>query len=256
MEIKSGYELTLEGELRLVEIAGEFSDEVTFLGAHIVPEEFAHDREGYVNLVAGQMLTNCAPHVRWADVFCDTGVFSVDEARRVLLAARDVGLGLRLHANQIGDSGGVGLAVELGCASADHCTHVSDGDLDALSSCDTVATLLPGAEFSARTAYPSGRRFLDAGVTVALATDCNPGTSYVTDMSLIIALAVREMAMTVDEALWAVTRGGAKALQRDDIGHLGMGARADLLILDAPRAAHLAYRPGGGVVHQVIRATR
>jgi len=256
MEIKSGYELTLEGELRLVEIAGEFSDEVTFLGAHIVPEEFAHDREGYVNLVAGQTLTNCAPHVRWADVFCDTGVFSVDEARRVLLAARDVGLGLRLHANQIGDSGGVGLAVELGCASADHCTHVSDGDLDALSSCDTVATLLPGAEFSARTAYPSGRRFLDAGVTVALATDCNPGTSYVTDMSLIIALAVREMAMTVDEALWAVTRGGAKALQRDDIGHLGMGARADLLILDAPRAAHLAYRPGGGVVHQVIRATR
>jgi imidazolonepropionase len=116
--------------------------------------------------------------------------------------------------------------------------------------------LLPGAEFSTRTPYPSGRRFLDAGVTVALATDCNPGTSYVTNMSLIIALAVREMGMTVDEALWAVTRGGAKALRRDDLGHLGVGARADFLILDAPRAAHLAYRPGGNVVHQVFRATR
>jgi imidazolonepropionase len=256
IEIKSGYELTLEGEERLVEIAGEFSDEVTFLGAHTVPKEFAHDREGYVDLVAGEMLTNCAPHVRWADVFCDTGVFGVDEARRVLLCARDAGLELRLHANQLGDSGGVGLAIELGCASVDHCTHVSDGDLDALSSCETVATLLPGAEFSTRTPYPSGRRFLDAGVTVALATDCNPGTSYVTNMSLIIALAVREMGMTVDEALWAVTRGGAKALRRDDLGHLGVGARADFLILDAPRAAHLAYRPGGNVVHQVFRATR
>jgi imidazolonepropionase len=256
MEIKSGYELTLEGEQRLVEIAGEFSDEVTFLGAHTVPEEYAHDREGYVDLVAGAMLTNCAPHVRWADVFCDTGVFSVDEARRVLLGARDAGLGLRVHANQLGDSGGVGLAIELDCASVDHCTHVSDADLDALSSSATVATLLPGAEFSTRSPYPSGRRFLDAGVTVALATDCNPGTSYVTSMSLIIALAVREMAMTVDEALWAVTRGGAKALRRDDIGHLGVGARADFVILDAPRAAHLAYRPGGDVVRQVFRAAR
>jgi len=256
MEIKSGYELTLEGEQRLVQIAGEFSDEVTFLGAHTVPKEFAHDREGYVDLVAGEMLTSCAPHVRWADVFCDTGVFSVDEARRVLVCARDAGLGLRLHANQLGDIGGVGLAVELGCASVDHCTHLSDADLDALSSSDTVATLLPGAEFSSRSPYSSGRRFLDAGVTVALATDCNPGTSYVTNMSLIVAIAVREMAMTVDEALWAVTRGGATALRRDDIGHLGVGARADFLILDAPRAAHLAYRPGGDVVRQIIRASR
>jgi imidazolonepropionase len=256
MEIKSGYELTLEGETRQVQIASEFSDEVTFLGAHTVPDEYAHDREGYVDLVAGEMLTNCAPYTRWADVFCDTGVFSVDEARRVLVCAREAGLGLRLHANQFGDTGGVGLAIELGCASVDHCTHVSDRDLDALSSCDTVATLLPGAEFSTRSAYPSGRRFLDAGVTVALATDCNPGTSYVTNMALVIALAVREMAMTVDEALWAATRGGARALRRDDIGHLAVGARADFLILDAPRAAHLAYRPGGDVVHRVFRATR
>lgn len=256
MEIKSGYELTLEGETRQVEIASQFSDEVTFLGAHTVPEEFAHDREGYVDLVVGEMLTSCAPFARWADVFCDAGVFSVDEARRVLRGARDAGLGLRLHANQLGDTGGVGLAMELDCASVDHCTYVSDGDLEALSSCDTVATLLPGAEFSTRSPYPSGRRFLDAGVTVALATDCNPGTSYVTNMPFVIAIAVREMAMTFDEALWATTRGGARALRRDDIGHLAVGARADFLILDAPRAAHLAYRPGGHVVHRVHRATR
>ena len=256
LEIKSGYELTVEGEGRLVEIAGEFSDEVTFLGAHVVPEEFAHDRDGYVDLVAGKMLAHCAPHARWADVFCDRGAFSVDEARRVLLAAREAGLELRLHGNQLGDTGGVALAVELGAASVDHCTHVSDADVAALGSSRTVATLLPGAEFSTRSSYPSARRFLDAGVTVALATDCNPGTSYVTNMALVMALAVREMAMTVDEALWAATRGGATALRREDVGRLSVGARADLLILDGPRAAHLAYRPGGPVVSRTLRAAR
>jgi imidazolonepropionase len=256
LEIKSGYELTVEGEGRLVEIAGEFSDEVTFLGAHVVPEEFAHDRDGYVDLVAGKMLAHCAPHARWADVFCDRGAFSVDEARHVLLAAGDAGLELRLHGNQLGDTGGVALAVELDAASVDHCTHVSDADVAALGSSRTVATLLPGAEFSTRSSYPSARRFLDAGVTVALATDCNPGTSYVTNMALVMALAVREMAMTVDEALWAATRGGATALRRDDVGRLSVGARADLLILDGPRAAHLAYRPGGPVVSRTLRAAR
>jgi imidazolonepropionase len=256
MEVKSGYELTVEGEVRLLGIAGEFSDEVTFLGAHAVPPEFAHDRDGYVDLVAGTMLERCAPSAKWADVFCDEGAFHVDEARRILLAAREAGLQLRLHANQLGDSGGVALGVELDVASVDHCTHVNDADLDALASCDTVATLLPGAEFSTRSAYPSGRRFLDAGVTVALATDCNPGTSYITNMALVIALAVREMSMSVDEALWAATRGGATALRRDDIGRLSVGSRADLLVLDGPRAAHLAYRPGGAVVAKVLRARR
>ncbi len=256
MEVKSGYELTVEGEARLLQIAGEFSDEVTFLGAHVVPPEFAHDRDGYVDLVAGTMLERCAPDARWADVFCDDGAFRVDEARRILVAAREAGLQLRLHANQLGDSGGVALGVELDVASVDHCTHVNDADLDALASCDTVATLLPGAEFSTRSAYPSARRFLDAGVTVALATDCNPGTSYVTNMALVIALAVREMFMSVDEALWAATRGGATALRRDDIGRLCVGSRADLLVLDAAWAAHLAYRPGGEVVARVLRARR
>jgi imidazolonepropionase len=256
LEIKSGYELTLDGEVRLLEIAAEFSDEVTFLGAHVVPEEFAGDRDGYVELVAGAMMDVCAPNAQWADVFCDVGVFSVDEARRILVSARDAGLGARLHGNQLRDSGGVALAVELDCASVDHCTFVNDGDLEALAASHTVATLLPGAEFSTRVPYPSARRFLDAHATVAIATDCNPGTSYVTSMPFVICLAVREMGMTVDEALWAATLGGARALRRGDVGHLGLGARADFLVLDGPRAAHLAYRPAANVVSRTFRALR
>jgi imidazolonepropionase len=185
-------------------------------------------------------------------VFCDVGAFSVDEARSILLRARDAGLGLRLHGNQLGDTGGVALAVELGAASVDHCSHVNDDDVAALAGSSTVATLLPGAEFSTKSPYPSARRLLDAGVTVALATDCNPGTSYVTSMSVVIALAVREMGMTVDEAIWAATRGGALALRRDDIGHLSPGARAHVVLLDAPRSAHVAYRVGSTLVRQVL----
>lgn len=256
VEIKSGYELTLSGEERLLEIAAEFTDEVTFLGAHVVPHEFAHDRRAYVELVIDQMLERCAPHARWADVFCDLGAFGVDESRQILLEARRMGLGLRVHGNQLGDSGGVALAVELDAASVDHCTYVNDRDVEALGASNTVATLLPGAEFCTRAPYPSGRRMIDAGVTVALATDCNPGTSYVTSMAFVIALAVREMSMSVDEALWAATRGGAMALRRSDVGHLGIGARSDVVVLDAPRAAHLAYRPGGGIVRQTLRSSR
>jgi imidazolonepropionase len=221
-----------------------------------VPEEFGQDRDGYVELVAGAMMTACAPKARWADVFCDRGAFSVDESRAILLAARDAGLELRLHGNQLGDTGGVALAVELDAASVDHCTFVRDDDVEQLAASSTVATLLPGADFSTRSAYPSARRLLDAGVVVALATDCNPGTSYVTNMGFVIALAVREMGLTFDEALWAATRGGATALRRDDVGHLGVGARADFVVLDAPRAAHLAYRPGGAVVRRTERARR
>jgi imidazolonepropionase len=253
IEIKSGYELTVEGERRLVGLAKEWSDDVTFLGAHVVPAEFSHDRDAYVELVGGAMLASCAPKCRWADVFCDAGAFSVDEARSILLRARNAGLGLRVHGNQLGDTGGVALAVELGASSVDHCSHVNDGDLEALAASSTVATLLPGAEFSTKSPYPSARRLLDAGVTVALATDCNPGTSYITNMGVVIALAVREMGMTVDEAIWAATLGGALALQRDDVGHLSPGARAHLVILDAPRSAHVAYRVGSTLVRQVLR---
>ncbi len=254
VEMKSGYELSVEGEARLVSIASELTTEVTFLGAHVVAPEYANARDAYVELVAGAMLDACAQTSRWADVFCDVGAFHVDEARHVLEAARAAGLELRLHANQLADSGGVALGVELDVASVDHCTYVSDVDVEALAASSTVATLLPGAEFSTRSRYPSGRRLVDAGVCVALATDCNPGTAYVTSMGFVVALAVREMGLRVDEALWAVTRGGARALRRDDVGHLGVGARADLNILNAPRAAHLAYRPGSNVVAKSLRA--
>ncbi|HEY1825933.1 MAG TPA: imidazolonepropionase [Acidimicrobiales bacterium] len=252
-EVKSGYELTSEGEVRCLEVAGELTNERTWLGAHVVPPEFTGNRDGYLDLLVTSMLEACAPHARWADVFCDRGAFSVDEARTILTAAAAQGLAPRLHANQLGHSGGVALAVDLGCASVDHCTYLEDADIEMLAGSATVATLLPGAEFSTRSPYPSARRLLDAGATVALATDCNPGSSYVTSMAFVLALAVREMNMSVDEALWAATRGGALALRRDDIGHLGVGARADFAILDAPRAAHLAYRAGSRVVAETRR---
>jgi imidazolonepropionase len=254
VEIKSGYELTTEGEVRCLDLAGEFTHERTWLGAHIVPREYAGDRDGYLTLLTTTMLDACAPHAKWADVFCDRGAFSVDEARTILEIARTKGLAPRLHANQLAHSGAIALAVDLDCASVDHCTYLEDSDLDLLSASATVATLLPGAEFSTRSPYPAARRLLDAGATVALASDCNPGSSYVTSMAFIIALAVREMAMTVDEALWSATKGGALALRRTDVGQLGVGACANFAILDAPRAAHLAYRPGAQLVRSTHRA--
>lgn len=253
VEMKSGYALTVDGEARLVGIATELTNEVTFLGAHVVPEEYAADRDGYVALVAGPMMAACDA-ANWVDVFCDQGAFSVDEARHILTAAKLANKQLRLHGNQLGETGGVGLAVEMGCASVDHCSHVSDAEVALLGASSTVATLLPSAEFSTKSPYPDARRFLDAGVTVALATDCNPGTSYVTSMGFVIALAVREMGMTVDQAVWSATMGGAQALRRSDVGHLGVGARGDLVVLDAPRAAHVAYRPGSDLVARVLHA--
>jgi imidazolonepropionase len=252
LEIKSGYELTVEGESRLLDLANEFSEETTFLGAHVVPEEFADDRDGYVDLVRGAMLDACSPRSKWADVFCERGAFDVDESRAILTAARSAGLRLRVHGNQLGATGGVALAVEMDAASVDHCTFLSDGDVEALASSATIATLLPGADFSTRADYPSARRLRDGGATIALATDCNPGTSYVTSMAFVLAIAVRDMRMDFDDALWSATRGGALALRRDDVGHLAVGARAHVVILDAPRAVHLAYRPGAPIVRHVI----
>ena len=252
-EVKSGYGLTTEDEARAVRIAAEFTDEVTFLGAHVVPPEFADDRAGYLDLLTGPMLEACAPPARWADVFCDRGAFDADEARAVLTAAAGEGLGLRVHANQLQHGPGVALAVELGAASADHCTHLTDSDVEALASSGTVATLLPGAEFSTRSPYPDARRLLDAGATVALATDCNPGTSYTTSMPFCIALAVREMRMTPAEALWSATAGGAAALRRSDVGRIAVGGPADLVALAAPSFVHLAYRPGVDLIDHVLR---
>ncbi|ROS27850.1 imidazolonepropionase [Cellulomonas sp. PhB150] len=245
IEIKSGYGLDVDTEVRLLRLAREVTDETTFLGAHVVPAGI--DRDDYLALVTGEMLTACAPHARWADVFCEPAspvAFDGDEARAVLVAARAVGLGLRVHGNQLGPGPGVQLAVELGAASVDHCTCLTDADVAALADGDTVATLLPGVEFSTRSPYPDARRLLDAGAEVALASDCNPGTCFSTSMPLMIALAVREMGMTIAEAVRAATLGGAHALRRDDLGHLRVGARAHLAVLDAPSHRHLAYRPG------------
>jgi imidazolonepropionase len=247
VEIKSGYGLTVDDEARALRLAAEFTAETTFLGAHVVPAEYTGRRDDYVALVTGPMLAACAPHARWIDVFCEPAsahAFDGASARAVLEAGRAAGLGLRVHANQLSAGPGVQLAVELGAASADHCTHLSAEDVDALADGTTVATLLPGVEFSTRSPYPDARSLLDAGVTVALATDCNPGSCFTSSMAFCLALAVREMRMTPAEALWAATAGGAAALQRTDIGHLRAGARADLAVVDAPSFRHLAYRPG------------
>lgn len=253
-ECKSGYGLDVETERRSLRVAGEFTAETTFLGAHVVPAGIA--RDDYVSLVAGPMLDACAPDARWIDAFCEQGAFDADECRTVLSAGGRRGLGLRIHANQLTPGPGVRLAVELGAASADHCTHLTDADVDALAGSQTVATLLPLAEFSTRSPYPDARRLLDVGVRVALATDCNPGSAYSTSMPLAIALAVREMGMTPDEAVRAATRGGAEALRREDIGVVAPGRRADLVVLDAPSAVHLAYRPGVPLVSRVWRDGR
>jgi len=246
-EVKSGYGLTVEDEARCLRLAAEVTAETTFLGAHVVPAEYAGRHEDYVALVTGPMLAACAPFARWIDVFCEPAsahAFDGDAARVVLEAGLARGLQPRVHANQLSAGPGVRLAVELDAASVDHCTHLSDADVDTLADGSTVATLLPGVEFATRSPYPDARRLLSAGVTVALATDCNPGSSFTSSMPFCIALAVREMGMTPVEALWAATAGGAAAVRRPDVGHLGPGARADLAVVDAPSHRYLAYRPG------------
>ncbi|MDQ0843202.1 imidazolonepropionase [Streptomyces sp. V1I6] len=256
METKSGYGLTVEDEARALRIAAAHTDEVTYLGAHIVSPDYADDPAAYVALVTGEMLDACAPYARWVDVFCEKGAFDADQARAVLTAGKARGLIPRVHANQLTYGPGVQLAVELEAASADHCTHLTDADVDALANSATVATLLPGAEFSTRAEWPDARRLIDAGATVALSTDCNPGSSFTSSMAFCVALAVRDMGMTPDEALWSATAGGAAALRRTDVGRLGVGARADLVLLDAPSHVHLAYRPGVPLVSEVWRAGR
>lgn len=255
VEIKSGYGLTVEDERRCLEIAQAFTEETTYLGAHVVPPD-ASSADDYVRTVTGEMLEACAPYARWIDVFCERGAFDADQTREILLAGAKAGLLPRLHANQLGNGPGAQIAAEVGAASADHCTHLTDEDVQALSSAGVVATLLPGAEFSTRSPYPDARRLLDAGVTVALATDCNPGSSFTSSMSFCVALAVREMRMTPLEAIRAATYGGARALRRSDIGTLRVGARGDLVILDAPAYVHLAYRPGVPLVAQVWKEGR
>jgi imidazolonepropionase len=244
LEIKSGYGLDVAAERRLCEIAAELTDDVTFLGAHAVPEEYDGRTDDYVELVCGEMLEACAPLARWIDVFCERGAFDADQSRAVLEAGRSAGLGLRVHGNQLGPGPGIRLAVEMGAASVDHCTYFDDADVEALAASNTVATFLPATDFSTRQPYPDARRMIDAGAQVAIATNTNPGSSNTTSMSFCIALAVRDLGMTVDEALRAATLGGALALNRDDVGRLTPGARADAVVLNAPSYIDLVYRPG------------
>lgn len=244
IEIKSGYGLNVETEAKLLRVAKEFTDETTFLGAHVIPKEFENNRAEYVELVTGPMLDAVLPYAKWIDVFCDQSAFTVEEAREILKTGISKGLAPRIHGNQIADSGGADLAAELKLASVDHCTHVSDASIEKLAAADVVATLLPGAEFFTKSKYPDGKRFLDAGVKVALASDCNPGSSFMTSMPVVMALAVREMNLTPAQALYAATAGGAKALQRTDIGKLTVGSKADFAIWSASTFEHIPYRMG------------
>ena len=253
IEIKSGYGLTVNDERRSLEIAQGLTDETTFLGAHVMPVEYKKNPKDYVDLVTGPMLDAVLPFSKWIDVFCDKGAFSVDDARTILKAGMAKGLLPRIHANQLQEGQGVRLGVELDAASVDHVSHVNEKDIEALSTSKTVATLLPGAEFSTHSAYPDVRPLLEASITVALASDCNPGSSYTTSIPFIIAVAVREMHFSPEQALWSATMGGAKALRRDDIGHLYEGARANFSILNADSYIHLAYRPGVQLIEQVWR---
>ncbi len=252
IEIKSGYGLNVEDEARSLDIARRHTSETTFLGAHLVPSEYVGHEDDYVDLVCGDMLAASAPYAKWIDAFCESGAFDAEQSRAVLEAGAAVGLTGRLHGNQLGPGPGVQLAVECGCASVDHCTYLTDADINALADSNTVATFLPAADFSTKQPYADARRVLDAGVTVALASNCNPGSSYTTSISFCIAIAVRDMGMTIDEAIQAVTLGGAAALRRDDIGRLTPGSAGHAVILDAPSHHHLAYRPGVPLIRHTI----
>jgi imidazolonepropionase len=259
VEIKSGYGLDTATELKMLEVIAKLGEThpidvvPTFLGAHVVPDDHRNDRAGYVRLVIDEMLPVCAPLARYCDVFCDQGAFTVDEARQVLEAGLRFGLKPRMHVEQLTSTGGAELAAELGAASADHLDHVTPAGVAALRSAGTVAVLLPAVSLSMRTPQPPARMVLDAGVPVAIATDCNPGTSYVESMPLVIALAVLEMGLTPEEAVWAASRGGALALEETRKGRIIQGADADLVVLDAPSAAHLAYRPGTNLIGSVLK---
>lgn len=246
IETKTGYGLDLATELRSARAAAEVADLVSYLGAHAVPAGV--DRRDYLDLVTGPMLRAVAPFSRFIDAFCEVGAFDVEETREVLLAGRAAGLGLRVHGNQLGFSGGVALAVELGAVSVDHCNYLSDDDVSRLAASSTVATLLPACDLSTREPLAPARRLLDAGANIAIATNCNPGSSYTTSMAYCVATAVLQMGLTVNEAVWAATRGAARAVGLGDgpdgIGCLRVGGLASLQVLDAPSIGHLAYRPG------------
>lgn len=259
IEIKTGYGLDVDTEVKMLDAIDRICNVLaidtlpTYLGAHVVAPEFRDDRASYLDLVAGEMLDAVADRVAFIDVFCDEAAFTVAETRRVVAAGRVRGLGVRIHADQLSSSGGSALAAEVGAVAADHLDHATDEDLAALAEAGTVAVLLPGVSYSMREPAPDGRRIWDAGVTVAIATDCNPGTSYIETMPFVISLATITTGMTLTESVWSATRGGALALGLHDRGVIAPGKLADLVVLDAPSYEHLAYRPDGGLVTQVIK---
>ena len=253
IECKSGYGLTVEDEARQLVVARQLTEETTFLGAHVVPKEFVDSPDDYVDLVCGPMLDAAKPYAKWIDVFCDKGAFTGDQARKILKAGMAKGLLPRIHANQLEPGEGVQVGVEMGAASVDHVTYLSDADIDLLSGSKTMATLLPAAEFSTRSNYPDARRLFEADVNVALASDCNPGSSYTTNIPFVIALAVRDLHFSPEQAIWSATKGGAMALRRKDVGHLGISAQANFSILSTPSYIHLAYRPGVPLIDEVWR---
>lgn len=266
METKTGYGLDVDSETLAARIAAEEADEVTFLGAHVVPPGV--DAEEYVDLVCGDMLAAVAPHVGWIDVFCERGAFNEEQSRRVLEAGRAAGLGLRVHGNQLGEGPGVALAVELGAASVDHVNYLSDADVEALAASETVATVLPACDLSTRQPLAPARRLLDAGAHVAIASNLNPGTSYTSAMTFCVATAVLQQRLSLDGAIAAATSGGARALRRHDVGSgrdaqgrpakgtLAVGAAADLHVLDTAHAIDLAYRPGMPLTWRTYAAGR
>ena len=250
-EIKSGYGLTVPDEIQALDIINRHTEESTLIAAHVVPPEFKDEPERYVDLVIDEIIPAAEGKAKWIDVFCETGAFTEDQTRRIIEAGKAVGMKPRLHANQLTEGGALKLGAELGCVSVDHATFASDEDLEILAEAGTVVTLLPSIEFSTRQPYPDARRYVDAGVRLAIASDRNPGSGFSNSMPFVIAIGVRDMHFTVEQAVWAATAGGANALQRTDVGHLGAGARADLAILDAPSYRHLAYRPGVQLVERV-----
>lgn len=259
LEVKSGYGLNMETELRQLRVARRLGETLpitvrtTFLGAHSVPPEYSSDRSGYVDLVVEEMLPASAPFADYCDVFVEETAFSVDEARRIFARASELGLGARIHAEQLSHSGGARLAAELGAASADHLDHASETDARALAGAGVAAVLVPGASYTLRSRQAPARMLADSGCTVVLATDCNPGTSYFESMAPILSLGVVQMGLRVDEAITAATLGGARSLGFDDRGVVAEGAVADLAVLDAPSAAHLVYRPGANLVRQTFK---
>jgi imidazolonepropionase len=254
VECKTGYGLSVREESRLARIAGRAgADEVTFLGAHVVAPEFEGEPDRYLDLVCGPMLDAVAPSVRFIDVFCEEGAFDDARSRRVLAAGERMQLLGKVHGNQLRPGPGVRMAVTAGAVSVDHCTYLADEDIDALTGAQTVATLLPTCDLSTRQPPAPGRALVDAGVSVALASDCNPGTSATSSMGLVVALGVLLCGLTPDEAVYAATAGGAKALRRTDVGRIAVGARADLHVLDAPSPEHIAYHVGMPLTHAVWR---